>query len=435
MKTEKTRNLKGNPLFIGFLFVLLLSLAYASVAFSQDTQTSQDPLAYKAYTGIILDSKTRKPIVFANVVIRGTNVGTVTNGDGEFLIKAPGNLNVEEIEITHLGYRSKAVKLADLTEKNNEIRLEIATVPIEGITISYGNPEELIRQAVANIPDNYSNNPVMLKAFYRETIKQNRNYVGVAEAVLDIYKTEYRTIAGTDRTRIYKGRKSQDVKKMDTIVVKLQGGPFISLMLDVAKNPGEILSEDYLELYTYTYGGLTTVQDRQSMIIYFEPKPYIQDPLYAGKIFLDSENLAIIGIDFNLDEDKLNMASGLFVRRKPASLKIDIESANYLTKYRINDGTWYLSYIRTELDFKCRWEKKLFSSNYALMSELAVTDVSKENITKFRYNESSRYSDVLAEQVNQFNDKEFWGHDNIIKPDESIEEAIEKLSRKMKKGL
>jgi hypothetical protein len=69
------------------------------------------------------------------------------------------------------------------------------------------------------------------------------------------------------------------------------------------------------------------------------------------------------------------------------------------------------------------------------MSEMAITDVERENIRKFRYSESSKYTDVLAEQVSQFEDPDFWGNDNIIKPDESIEEAIDKLSRKLKKRL
>lgn len=414
---------------MAFLFVLLLSLAYASVAYSQDT------LSYKSYTGKILDSKSRKPIVFANVVLKGTNIGTVTNADGEFLIKAPADRNVEELEITHLGYWSTTIELAELKENGKEIMLATSAIPIEGVTVLYGDPEELLRRAIENIPENYSAEPVMLKAFYRETIKQNRNYVGVAEAVLDIYKADYKKISGTDRTRIYKGRKSQDVKKMDTIIVKLQGGPFISLMLDIVKQPGEILSEDYIGMYNYTYGGMTSVQDRQSMIIKFEPKEYIQDPLYEGEIFLDTENLAIIGIDFNRDEDKISETAGLFIRRKPASLKVDIESANYLTKYRVHEGTWYLSYVRSELNFRCRWKKKLFRSKYELMSEMAVTDVEKDNVRKFKYSESSRFSDVLAEQVIQFEDPDFWGNDNIIKPDESIEEAIEKLNRRLKRRM
>ena len=429
MKTGKSQKLKGNPYIIALLAVLLLSLAFASVAWSQET------LSYKSYSGKILDSKSKKPVVFANVVLKGTNVGTVTNGDGEFLIKSPADWTIEGLEITHLGYQSRTIALADLKESGNEISLELAAVPIDEVTVSYGDPLELLRKAIQNIPSNYSNEPVMLKAFYRETIQQNRNYVAVAEAVVDIYKAEYHKVTGTDRTQIYKGRKSQDVQRMDTVMVKLQGGPFISLTLDIAKHPGDILTEEYMQMYTYTYGGLTTVQDRESMIIKFEPREYIEDPLYEGRIFLDTENLAIIGIDFQLDEDKVSKATELFIRRKPSSMRIDIESANYLTKYRIYEDTWYLSYVRSELDFKCRWKKKLFSSKFSLMSEMAITDVEKENIRKIKFGESSKYSDILAEQVNQFQDPDFWGNNNIIKPDESIEEAIDKLSRKLKRRM
>lgn len=428
MKTQTSQKRIGNPVIITFLFVLLLSLAYASVALSQV------PLSYKSYTGKVLDSKSGKPVVFANVVMKGSNMGTVTNADGEFLIKAPAGWDVEELEVSHLGYQNKTIKLAELQESENEIMLVSAALPIEEVTISYGDPYELILKAIDNIPMNYSAEPAMLKAFYRETIRQNRNYVAVAEAVVDIYKSEY-TRSGTDRTRIYKGRKSQDVQKMDTIIVKLQGGPFISLMLDVAKHPGDILSDNVLKMYDFSYGGMTSVQDRQSMIIVFKPKEYIRVPLYEGRIFLDTENLAIIGIDFNLDEQKLSEAAELFIMRKPASMKIDIESANYLTKYRIHEGTWYLSYVRSELNFRCRWKKKLFSSKYELMTEMAITDIEKDNIRKIKFNESARYSDILAEQVSQFEDPDFWGDDNIIKPDESIEEAVEKLSRKLKRKL
>ncbi len=427
----KERNQKqiGNPWFIAFLFVLLLSLAYASVAWSQVTPS------YRSYSGKILDNQTGKPVVFANVILKGTNVGTVTNADGEFIIKAPVDWDVQGLEITHLGYRSHTIEMASLKESGNEILLETAAVPIREVTVSYGDPVELLQKAVANIPVNYSTEPVMLKAFYRETIKQNRNYVEVAEAVLDIYKAEYHRVAGIDRTQIYKGRKSQDVQKMDTIVVKLQGGPFISLLLDIVKNPGEILTREYMQMYNYTYGGMTSVQDRESMIINFEPKPFVKDPLYEGRIFLDIENLAIIGIDFNLDEDKVSEAAQLFIQKKPSSMHVDIESANYLTKYRVYEGTWYLSYVRSELDFKCRWKKKLFNSKFSLMSEMAITDVEKDNVRKFRYGESAKFSDVLAEQVSQFEDPDFWGNDNIIKPDESIEEAIDKLSRKLKRRM
>jgi len=140
-------------------------------------------------------------------------------------------------------------------------------------------------------------------------------------------------------------------------------------------------------------------------------------------------------MDFLLDEGRIDEAAALFIRKKPASMRVDIESANYLVKYRVYEDTWYLSYVRSELNFRCKWEKKLFSSRYNLMTEMAVTDLDHENVTKYKYSQTSKLSDILSEQVTQFEDPDFWGEDNIIKPDESIEAAIAKLSRKMRRRL
>ena len=69
------------------------------------------------------------------------------------------------------------------------------------------------------------------------------------------------------------------------------------------------------------------------------------------------------------------------------------------------------------------------------MSEMAITDMDSKGLNKFRLRETTRMSDILAEQVHQFEDPDFWGKDNIIKPDESIEAAIDKLSRKLRRRL
>jgi hypothetical protein len=274
-----------------------------------------------------------------------------------------------------------------------------------------------------------------MTSFYRETIKQNKNYVAVAEAVIDIYKAPYFKTAENDRSKIFKGRKSQDVKKMDTVIVKMQGGAYTALLLDLVKNPGDILSEELFELYDYKLEGLNYINDRQAYVISFKQKQHITEPLYEGKIYLDYDNLAVTGLDFNLNTQNIEKATNLLVRKKPASMRIEVLGANYLTRYRNLNGIWYLSYVRSELELKCKWDKKLFSSVFTLMSEMAVTDMDMDNINKLTYKEQSKYSDILAEQVSQFEDPDYWGEYNIIKPDESIEAAIEKLNRRLKKQL
>jgi hypothetical protein len=64
---------------------------------------------------------------------------------------------------------------------------------------------------------------------------------------------------------------------------------------------------------------------------------------------------------------------------------------------------------------------------------MAVTDREDEKVDKFKYKESAKMSDVFADQVTYFTDGDFWGEYNYIKPDESIESAISKLNRKLKR--
>jgi hypothetical protein len=43
-----------------------------------------------------------------------------------------------------------------------------------------------------------------------------------------------------------------------------------------------------------------------------------------------------------------------------------------------------------------------------------------------------RPSDVFTEKVSAFTDTEFWGDYNIIEPDQSIEAAIRRISRRLR---
>jgi len=56
--------------------------------------------------------------------------------------------------------------------------------------------------------------------------------------------------------KIYKGRKASSVKKADTLMVRLQGGPSISMMLDVVKNTDLGIALDNLDNYQFEFGSL-----------------------------------------------------------------------------------------------------------------------------------------------------------------------------------
>jgi hypothetical protein len=236
-----------------------------------------------------------------------------------------------------------------------------------------------------------------------------------------------------DRVKIFKGRKSQDVKKMDTVLFKLQGGPQTMFLLDIVKNPGELFDSEIMDYYIYQMGGIININDRQAFVITFRQMEHVDIPLYAGKVYIGVDDYAIIGAEFQILEENLKNANQYLIRKKPIGMRIDVNNANYLVSYRLIDGTWSLNYVRTELMFTVRWKKKLFRSRFTTMTEMAVTDIDTRSITKYKFRETTKRSDIFADQVSNFEDPDFWGEFNIIQPEESIQSAIQRIERKLQR--
>lgn len=414
--------------------VMLVSVAGSVKAAGFDRSRDKNPqdTIFKVFTGKVIDEASRKPVVFANVYLIGSSLGTVTNAEGEFILKVPVSELGRKVGISNLGYKNIVMNLSDFKDRENVIRLEIAATTLEQVVIRSDDPLDLLRMAYRRIPENYNSDPEMQVGFYRETVKQNRSYVAVAEAVLDVYKSPYTSLMDYDRVKIFKGRKSEDVKKMDTLMFKLQGGPRTSFLLDVVKNPGELLSEEYFDKYNFKFTGFASIDGRDNYVIEFDQKPEVDIALYTGKIYLDTKNMAISRIDFSFSEKALDIADNELVRKKPMDLKIDVLAADYSINYRVLDEKWYLNHVRSELVFKCNWKKKRFNATYTTALEMAVTDRNTENISKAKYREQTKMTDIFADKVNAYKDENFWGEYNYIKPEEPIESVINKLNKKLR---
>lgn len=432
MKTFNLRSVQYSSTFFLFLFFFGVIPA-TSVSISDIVYNEPDDTVYVEYRGQVFDSFSKVPVIFASIIVSGTNIGTVTNTDGEFIIKIPSALTNRNLQIIILGYKSKSFPISTLNPSGNELFLEPVSYPLEEVEIRKIDPVNLLRDALKNVPENYGPDSRMLTAFYRETIKQNRNYVAISEAVFDVYKSGYGKLFDSDRIRIYKGRKSQDVTRMDTILFKLQGGPYNMFQLDLAKHPGDILSGEIFDYYKYDIRGTVEINGRNSYMISFEQKKGVPLPLYKGNIFIDIETKAIVSAEFSLSELGIEKAAEFMIVRKPPRLNAEVVSADYRVNYRLDDKRWAINYARAEVHFRVRWQRRLFRSNYYTVSEMAVTDINDDQVVKFKFRETTRPDDIFTDKVSYFEDTEFWGDYNIIQPEQTIEEAIEKLGRRLQR--
>ena len=420
--------------FFSIMLALLLTGAMqvqATSTFPNDDDVL-DTTNFIVYTGKVVDASNNSSLPFATIESEGMNIATVTNIDGNFTLKVPKNKQINTIKVSYVGYKNSTESLQKYRNPdNNIIRLEPTSVSLEEVTIRAEDAEELIDEVLKNIRNNYSTEDMMMTAFYRETILKRRNYVSISEAVIDIYKAPYDNDFRYDQARLIQGRKSADVKKMDTILFKVQGGPVTTLLLDIVKNPYILLTDQYKKVYNFYVTSVISINDKLHYVVSFNQKPHVTAPLYTGKLFIDMDRLAITETEFELNiNDKMEVAR-MLIRKKPIGMNVIPERAVYMAKYSIeDDSTWYFNYARAEVKFDVKWDRKLFKTSYVTMSEIAITDRNDKPAERIPYKERYKRSQVLEELVYVFFDQDFWGEYNIIEPDQSIESAIRKLNRK-----
>ncbi|MDH7444172.1 carboxypeptidase-like regulatory domain-containing protein [Aquimarina sp. 2201CG14-23] len=418
------------------LFCILISIGYSSnvQAFSYFQNAEiQNNINYDEYNGVVVNADTNKPLVSATISLNETNISTITNDEGEFLLKVPKDINNGKITVSFLGYNDKVVSLSSFNNQKIKIELAISVTELSEVNIDPKDPEALIKAVMKRRGANYQNDHTIMTAFYRETIKKRRTYVSLSEAVVDVYKKPY-VSDKNDVIKLYRARKSADYKKLDTLTLKLQGGPSSTLYIDVMKNPELLFSEDILKIYQFSFDASTKINNRHIYVLNFKQRPYIKDLYYYGKVYIDAETLALTKAVFSLNLKDKNKASKLFVKRKPARAKVYPTVATYNIDYREKDGKWYYGYGRIDLVFKVNWKKKLFNSTYKLNIEMAITDW-KKNIDNenLRPRDRLKSSVVISDEASGFSDPKFWGEYNVIEPEKSIESAIRKIQKQLRK--
>lgn len=426
---------KGLPLFTFFLALFAL-LSYSPAALAGTTHQSklqEDSSKFVSVRGKIVDISSKKPVPYTNIYLVSTNIGTISNSDGEFLLKVPVGLTNTPIRFSFMGYKSQDLTVEQLKMQNNLVEMAVEVITLKELVIRSNDPQNLIRSAINNIPANYGTTPYICTAFYRESIMQNKQYVGLAEAVLNIYKSRYSNEFEADRVKVFKGRKSEDVKKMDTILFKLQGGHHAVVLLDLAKNPESFMTPEYFSDYEFKPVNITNIEGRQTYVIEFNQREGVQEPLYSGKLYIDMNTLAIHRAEFGISEYGLPFADQMLVKKRPIGTDVKTVSANYLVNYREQDGKWVLNHARYEVKFRVIKRGKFFNKLYTSAADLAITDIDTKNVEKFKSNETLKPNQVFVEKVEEYYDEQFWGSFNIIKPEESLEDAVERINKKMRK--
>ncbi|MCK9163681.1 MAG: TonB-dependent receptor [Bacteroidales bacterium] len=123
-----------------FAVIFVNIIAYAAPTVKNNDQASIE--------GHVFDARTKEPIAYASIGIKGTSIGTVTDRDGNFVLRSlhPGNYT---LVITYVGYekQEKEIRVFRNRAVHAHIELKETTVMMDEVVISASRVETNRKEA------------------------------------------------------------------------------------------------------------------------------------------------------------------------------------------------------------------------------------------------------------------------------------------------
>lgn len=377
--------------------------------------------------GIVRDSKTGEPVAGAHVIGLGASrSGTSTNGEGIFLLHNAGS--VDSLRVSCIGYRTLVVR--SFTEGQKlALRLTPHIISLDALTVKPPSPLQLIRDAVLAIPRNYFAPPFQVRGFYREIIRNDTTYYSVAEAVFESQLPE----AGEDKAslKLVQGRRSESVKATRIFEdYHPGGGPnYLLNNLFEARVPEFLLTSEF-EDYGYAIDSITSYEGRDVYVIGFDQRDGVKKNLWKGTIYIESESLAIIELRYALSEKGIEFRKHLTGTDKVMAnlLGIDftvIDRSNRYS-YRMEGGRWRLHDAVMFRTIHFRQPRKNIDETFSIQAQLLSLGQRPGPLVPFEKDEVWQRNQLVKNLPGEF-DEQFWGANNIIRPEEALTAAVARM--------
>lgn len=383
---------------------------------------------YQQITGKIINELTNEPLAFTNIYLKNNSIGTISNSNGEFIIKIPKQFLNDTLIFSFIGFYNKSVPL-NFEETSLDIVLESVEFHISEIMVHYRDPKKILLKALEKIPENSLSIPSNLTGFYRESVEENSDYIHFSEALLKIYKGTAGKSFDIDRVELLKGYIKPELKK--SILweyLRFINGPFDLLKADVTRYPNNFftvsqnrhnfLKPAHFKYYEYTLMETYSADNQELYALHFKPRSKKKWVIYEGIIFIYKKNYAFAGVEYKFNSDRINISQIIDIQTRSeleeagAILKaVDfycyINFKPYKDKMIINQANMKFGFVFNE---KVTQNILFIKSS----SHLVITDITTENVEKIRWRDQFRYNTTLNENIKNV-DESFWEDYNYIK--------------------
>ncbi len=426
-------------------------------------------------TGKVISSS-GEPIPFAKVSLKQHNVGTRTSDNGTFSIQFTQKQVKDSLIVQYLGYKTHK-QLIQFSKDKSPFTIVLEedyklTQEVTFVGLKHYPAEEIVKNIIKKTPDNYQDEQINLKGFYREIVKEEKDWVMLNEASLDINYGKYpqkrfvnkahsvfydmdfrpRNIRNhsvfrhlvhfpsyinvkDDEVVVSKTRSSVDYSKYKASISSV-GAFFDLLAVDKVKYQCDFLDPKLLKKYTYKNEQQDWVDTTLCYVIRFYPSKDFQKPLnftrngkfdnpiYVGKMYV-SRNFSVIKIEYefaeNIDFSRFIFSNGRI--GPPKDVKITVNYQPYEGRYILQSVSTFQTKDYSYSDLANQ------KANYECYRELYLGNYDK-TIKKFHKDSLSYFTkSYQINDLSDFYDVNYWKEfeqNKLFKPlSKSIKKSFE----------
>lgn len=412
---------KNTSMFLRKVIIFMFAL------YSNTTYSQRDIFTIN---GIVTDKDSESRLVGVSITGVNGNCGTLSNKNGEFMLNVPATVPPDSLQFSMLGYQTKIIAINEkLSRSTVIISLRPTAIVLSDVVISAINPVDIIKDAIAKIPDNYISRGHIQQGFYRTATKKGTEYIQISEAAFDIFNYGY----GKDRLpqlKLAKNRMLKDEKESHGIDLGLKPRNLFAYdpLNDIANNP--VLNKEGLRKHRFVLRDVVNYKGKEAYEITFDQKADQKEALYKGTIYILKEDLTIAAIKYGLSPKGIKYARyGDMATRalmKLVGLSVQIKRDDLQVTYRSSGGKWVLSEVKNNTVLQLKSDRKHYDFDANVTVDYITTGIDTANKTPFPDDLSLGNSKFIEYQETQ-PDSIFWKEFNVILSDFPVEPILQKI--------
>src|SRR5664279_1383119 len=169
--------------------------------------------------GKVIDSKTSQPVPYATVHLKNSQVGVISNAEGDFRILNNPRFQSDSLIVSCIGFHRLSLAFSVLkTTGMNNLKLVPNIYVLNEVSVTARkkrlSPDIIIARALRDIKKNNPTIPFSYVSYCRDYQKDSSNYLNLNEAIIQTLDNGFANASDSNRYRLLDFRKNMDFLRM-----------------------------------------------------------------------------------------------------------------------------------------------------------------------------------------------------------------------------